>query len=488
MGIAWISARVYLRRRRRTHPYPPGPRPSIIIGNLLDIPRGKSWLVYTDWAKKYHSDILHVSALGQHIVILNSLEAITELLDKRSHIYSDRPYWPITEIMGWSFNTLLMPYGERWREHRRYYQQFFKKEASVKYHDAQMHKIRQMLRNFLTAPDTPEVYYRTIGAEISMSMLYGYELMPPVNNDHMYAITEEAVRKGAESLIPGASIVNTFPTLRHLPRWFPGIGFKEALKIEKLTEDMKASTMKFVKSKMANAAVQQCSRTVSRCRASPPRGCGDVIFGCAPFTTVAAIATFILAMMLYPDVQKKAQRELDKVIGVDCLPTNEDRCSLPYLEAIYRETGRWIPVTNLAAPHATSQDDVYNGFFIPKGSYIRIYNRAVAHNLEVYPEPDAFKPERFFDHNSHLNSDEVNYAFGFGRRICPGRNLASSTVWLTMASILSAFNVKKPSDSTTNSQFNYKLDKIYGNEPVRFVPKNNFFTQLAEMNHRLKPS
>lgn len=60
--------------------------------------------------------------------------------------------------------------------------------------------------------------------------------------------------------------------------------------------------------------------------------------------TASTLAVFVLAMMLYPDVQKRAQEEIDAVIGKEQLPTFEDRSSLPYVEAVLRETLRWHPV------------------------------------------------------------------------------------------------------------------------------------------------
>jgi cytochrome P450 len=54
--------------------------------------------------------------------------------------------------------------------------------------------------------------------------------------------------------------------------------------------------------------------------------------------------TFALAMVLYPDVQRRAQAEIDSVVGGDRLPTFEDRASLPYVESVLRETLRWHPV------------------------------------------------------------------------------------------------------------------------------------------------
>lgn len=75
-------------------------------------------------------------------------------------------------------------------------------------------------------------------------------------------------------------------------------------------------------------------------------------------------------MALHPDKQRKAQEEIDRVIGSDRLPTFKDRESLPYVEAIYREMFRWLPPLPLTVPHVAQEDDVYKGYFIPKGKTI----------------------------------------------------------------------------------------------------------------------
>ena len=75
-------------------------------------------------------------------------------------------------------------------------------------------------------------------------------------------------------------------------------------------------------------------------------------------------------MSLYPEVQKKAQEELDRVVGSDRLPTSADRDSLPYLEAWIKELERWQPVAPLAVPHATVRDDIVDGCLVPGGTTV----------------------------------------------------------------------------------------------------------------------
>ena len=82
------------------------------------------------------------------------------------------------------------------------------------------------------------------------------------------------------------------------------------------------------------------------------------------------LSTFVLLMMLHPDVQRQAQEELDRVIGGDRLPDFQDHNSLPYLHALLREVLRWHIVTPIALPHRTVADDEYNGYFIPAGTVV----------------------------------------------------------------------------------------------------------------------
>lgn len=73
-------------------------------------------------------------------------------------------------------------------------------------------------------------------------------------------------------------------------------------------------------------------------------------------------------MVLYPEVQKKAQLELDNLCGTKRLPNIDDWDSLPYIRACVKEALRWMPTAILGMPHAVIQDDEYMGYKIPKGA------------------------------------------------------------------------------------------------------------------------
>ena len=89
-------------------------------------------------------------------------------------------------------------------------------------------------------------------------------------------------------------------------------------------------------------------------------------------------------MALYPEVQKKAQAEIDAVVGPNRLPDFHDRPSLPYINAVIKESSRWnlvvpgrpfiiiivatIMTSSEVTAHMSTMDDEYNGFYIPKGT------------------------------------------------------------------------------------------------------------------------
>ncbi|KAF7791179.1 hypothetical protein EIP86_002190 [Pleurotus ostreatoroseus] len=123
-------------------------------------------------------------------------------------------------------------------------------------------------------------------------------------------------------------------------------------------------------------------------------------------------------MAMYPHVQEKAQRELDRVIGSDRLPMYEDSESLPYIQAVIRESLGWIPNIPMGVPHRLLVEDEYMG--------------SMSHNVVDYPNPDVFNPERFLTADGQIDPkirDPDTHVFGFGR-----------------SSVLSAFNIRPACD------------------------------------------
>jgi len=149
-------------------------------------------------------------------------------------------------------------------------------------------------------------------------------------------------------------------------------------------------------------------------------------------------------MSLYPEVQARAQAEMDQVVGRGRLPSWEDHDSLPYLEALVKEVFRWNPVAPLGLPHRSMQEQVFEGQRIPEGTLFIANIWGILHDENVYPEPFKFDPARYLgDEVAGVNSP----AFGFGRRVCPGRDLAYITSWITFAQSIATLEIRKGVDA-----------------------------------------
>ena len=153
-------------------------------------------------------------------------------------------------------------------------------------------------------------------------------------------------------------------------------------------------------------------------------------------TTSSTLLSFLLAMIKYPETLKKAKTEVDQLCGATRSPTSDNITELPYLRACMDETLRWRPVAAGGIPHMLTQDDTYEGYFLPKGTMLFANAWAIHRDEDEYADPDEFIPERFlnnkFGTKNTVSEKEDHrretYGFGAGRRGCPGQRLAENSL------------------------------------------------------------
>ncbi|KJA29523.1 hypothetical protein HYPSUDRAFT_524598 [Hypholoma sublateritium FD-334 SS-4] len=449
----------YLSSQQKNGPYAPGPKPLPIVGNILDLQMKEPGPEYAKWSKKYQSGICFATAFGNNILVVNKHADADELFEKRAKIYSDRPHIPMIKLVGWEGMVSLMPYGNYWRLCRRICQQHFNYESAKNYRPIIREKVHDFLLALLETPNNFASHNKMLSISFAVSIMYGYQMKSV--DDPLITAANHSLLLAGSLLTPDASIINLFPFLAHIPLWLSGLmtSRKAAAEAEGLMKYMQESMLNFAKTSIKNGAAVPSLMTnfiekpsTSQAGEEEEKAMQDVAFTTyagATDTTIAVTSTFFYLMAKHPEVQRKAQAEIDQIIGSTRLPEFDDRPSLPYLEAIYREVMRWnqsVPVI----PHALTEDDYYKGYFIPKGTTVLGNIWAMNHDEDVYPEPFAFKPERFFDENGNLDKNNRILSYGFGRRICVGKAVASSVVWFMMASTLSCFNIGKAKDEFGN--------------------------------------
>ncbi|KAF7849254.1 hypothetical protein BT93_L1041 [Corymbia citriodora subsp. variegata] len=164
--------------------------------------------------------------------------------------------------------------------------------------------------------------------------------------------------------------------------------------------------------------------------------------------TVAILLEWILArMVLHPDIQAKAQSEIDAALGSARPVEDSDLPRLPYLRAVVKETLRMHPPGPLLSWARLAIHDTHvGGHFVPAGTTAMVNMWAITHDEAVWADPEEFKPERFMVEEGGgggefpiMGSDLRLAPFGAGRRVCPGKAMGLATVELWLAQLLQSY-------------------------------------------------
>lgn len=383
-----------------------------------------------------------------------------ELLDRRSATYSSRPNSVMAcEIVGWGLGLAFLPYNDRMRRTRRMLQEGMSTKAMPDLWPLQEQEAIKFVRRLLETPQELNRHIHQTAGAIVLKLVYGYNVED--GNDRFINLADNAMVMFSLVTTPGAFVVDIFPFLRHLP-WFK---LKTEVKAwRKLLSDFVELPMKFVYDKMQSGEGQPClvSRWLER-EVKPNEQAEGLaqyneslikwgamsLYGGGSDTTVSAISLFFAAMTLYPAVQAKAQAEIAKIVGTDRLPTYSDRASLPYIEALYKEVLRFHSIVPIGIPHRldANEDDEYRGMRIPNGATLFANIWKMVSDPDMYHDPATFNPERFLGPIESVERNPEDIVFGFGRRRCPGINVAHSSVWLSIALTLATCNITPSPDS-----------------------------------------
>ncbi|KAF8989158.1 cytochrome P450 [Cyathus striatus] len=444
---------LWSRRRRIRAPYPPGPPADPIIGHLRVLPSSNQAVVFREMSKIY-GNIMYFRIPGRSYLVLNSLKTATELLDQRSGIYSDRMRLALFDIMGWRATLTLLPYGKRFQKHRRLLQEYLHEKQCLSYQPLQTQHAHHLLAHLMDHPGDWMKHIERFAAALVIKIVYGMDL---ADNDPYLDITEKALISATSCGAAGGTPIDFIPLLRYLPSWFPGTYYAfKARSFRTAIRKMHEYPFEFVQRQMKEGTAQPSflSFHLDQLHGVIPdeehvedlQGSAGAMFSGGADTTAAAISLFIFAMVLFPDVQEKAQQEIDDVVGKDRLPEMGDRASLPYIDAVLHEVLRWNTVLPNGIPHRSTEDDIYNGMYIPKGTVVIANAYAILRDETIYSDPDSFNPSRYLPKPEGKAEPYSTSHFGFGRRICPGQYLADASLYIVIVSILATLNIGRVKD------------------------------------------
>ncbi|CUA71551.1 Premnaspirodiene oxygenase [Rhizoctonia solani] len=440
-----------LIRRPRVR-YPPSPMSLPFFGNIFSIPSGHEYIAFLKLGEQLKSDIIHLEILGHKIIILNSAEAASDVLEKRSAFHSDRPPLPMVKdstLMNWSGLPSIVGYNDLWRQYRRMMNNWLNARAVTQFDGLQERQARLLLQRLSTVTNNTQPFehvrkefFFTMASSI-FQLAYGYILKD--TQDQFFVDSQRAFHNATVAGMQTNFLVNIFPMLSYIPDWFPGTGWKRTAREWGAHQVVaKTAPYEWMKARVASGTYQasvlssliQDHRLLSGLSPSERderlKEIGIVLYGGGTDTAIS----FVAAMVLNPHVQAKAQQELDAVVG-------QDKERLPYIRNLIDEVLRLYPVVPLGVPHACFQDDVYRGYDIQKGTTILGNVWAIGRDPRYYEDPEMFNPDRYIDPGVPRAP-----VFGWGRRKCPGIHFAETSIFITAALLLSVFTFSKRRDNS----------------------------------------
>ncbi|KAJ8507987.1 hypothetical protein ONZ45_g9710 [Pleurotus djamor] len=460
--LAFFSTLIFVSKSfTRKGTLPPGPPRLPVLGNLLQLTESESiWRPMTTWGQKY-GPIISLSALGQPLMVLNSHKVASDLLDRRSSIYSDRPgNIVVGELLTKGYLMAITRYGDLWRRMRRaaheavgphIYKEYFPQlevEASV------------LVSTLLDSPDDFFNHIRRATTSLMLSLIYG---LPPIldSKDPRIVWIEGVAQRLGVAARPGAYYVEFLTWMMYLPRWMcrwrtdaERWHVETSAKYRELLDGVAAREKAGSQQPcISTRLLQECSK--GNLSLDETTWTAGTLYLAGAETTGTTMLWFMQAMLLHPSAQLAAQEELDRVVGKSRMPTFRDFDNLPYIQAIVKEVLRWRPVLPLGVPHRLDKEDTYLGYQIPKDSIVIANAWGLNQDPDVYgDDAHKFKPERYLNSAGNVvtpasidTKDEGHVTYGFGRRLCVGRYVANSNVFIQAASILWALRILPEHDN-----------------------------------------
>ncbi|XP_056419953.1 cytochrome P450 2K1-like [Hyla sarda] len=461
-------------KQARYSNFPPGPRPLPIIGNALTMDLATPHKTFLELSKKYGT-VFSIQMGFDKIVILCGYETIKDALVNHAEEFSDRPHIELFSKTT-KDHGLIFANGENWKAMRRFTLSTLRDYGMGK--KGIEHKIMdeasclvQAFKEHKGNPFDNLQVINTAVANIIVSTVIGvrfdYEDPTIVK---LVGLINENVRLMGSRLV---RLYNSYPYLVH---WMPGPHKKVFVNMKEMHDFIRETFTRQKKELDINDQRNLVDAYLAKQQEGKPESTlyfhdenlvalVENLFTAGMETTSTTLRWGLLLMIKYPEIQKKVHNEIETVIG-SAQPQIEHRKQMPYTDAVIHEIQRFGDIIPNNAPHLTSQDVTFRGYFIPKGTAIIPLLHSVLRDETYFEKPNEFYPEHFLDSEGKLKKIESFIPFSIGKRSCAGETLAKMELFLFFTTLLQNFTFLaqpgaildlSPAMSSTNGPKPYEI-------------------------------
>ncbi|XP_033018598.1 cytochrome P450 2D14-like isoform X2 [Lacerta agilis] len=446
----------YVKWRRRSSRWPPGPTPLPFIGNLLLLDLKNPHKSVQDLEKKFGPAIF-LQVGWRNMVILSGFKTIKEALGRNPENFVDRAPVPLLNLINHGKNCegiTVATCDNGWREQRRFIvsllNNFVRGKPTLE--ERVSEEAGYLCSEFKSkegSPFDPQILiYRAVNniiCTLTLGDRFEYSDEKFLNIMHLTEEILKEVTRNLPQLIVAGSWFSCFPgPHRKLQKHYEEVSttLREIVNEHKKTRDPTFPR------DLIDAFLDEMDKAKGKPENSfNERNLINIIFelfGAASDTISSTLLYGLLNIVDHPEVQKRVQEEIDEEIGRVRSPVMEDQLKLPYTCAVLHEIQRCADVLPVAAPYMTHTDIEVGKFIIPKETAVFNHLSSVLKDETMWEKPHDFYPEHFLDADGQFVKREAFLPFSLGRHACPGERWARMELFLFFTSLLQHFTFRIP--------------------------------------------
>ncbi|XP_061664686.1 steroid 17-alpha-hydroxylase/17,20 lyase [Syngnathoides biaculeatus] len=408
-------------------------------------------LLFTQLGHRY-GPLFELYLGPRRTVVVNALADAKEVLLQRGRDFAGRPSMVTTDLLTRGGKDIAFSdYSPLWKLHRRLVHTSFTLfgEGSSRLQDIVLSEVDGLCAELLCGDRRgfdPSPAVTTAVTNVVCTLVFGSTYR------HGDGELEEVMRynDGIVRTITRGGLVDIFSWMKV----FPNTSLSELRACIAVRDRLLAQKLREHKEVLSEGDPRDLLEALLKGQGSPgPDGAAITddhvlmtaaeAFGAGVETTSTTLLWILAYLLHHPEVQERAQKELDEEVGGRAVCA-ADRGRLPYLDSIINEGMRIRPVSPVLIPHTAMIDSRIGCHTISRGTRVLVNMWAIHHHPDHWDRPDLFMPDRFLDDQGRRVTPPCFLPFGAGPRICVGESLARLELFLFLSSMLQRMSFMLP--------------------------------------------